>query len=123
MTATTWQEVASNGGKRPGIYDSIKLGSSKLPALDPFSNICPLMEVAPPMETLSLTSLFSKELDSYQWRVDDVSNDESEREFDDVTTAYDNDDDDDEVTGTNGEVSNADDDSARNVPDLFDLFE
>ena len=52
-----------------------------------------------------------------------------EREFDDVTTAYDDDDDDndddddDEVTGTNGEVSNADDDSARNVPDLFDLFE
>ena len=78
------------------------------------------------METLSLTSLFSKELDPYQWRVDNVSDDESEREFDDDTTAYDDDDDDDddddEVAGTNGEVSNADDYTARDVPDLFDLF-
>ena len=82
------------------------------------------MEVAPPMETLSLTSLFWKELESYQWKVDDVSDDESEWEFDDDLTAYDDDDDDndDEVTGTNGEVSNADDYSARDVPDLFDLF-
>ena len=32
------------------------------------------------------------------------------------------DDDDDDVTVTNGEVSNADDDSACNVTDLFDLF-
>ena len=77
------------------------------------------MEVAPPKETLSLTSLFPKELDSYQWRVDDVSDDESEWECDDGTTVC---DDDDDVTGTNGEVSNASDDGARNVPDLFDLF-
>ena len=48
-----------------------------------------------------------------------------EREFDDDTTAYDDDDDDDddEVTGTNGEVSNADYYSACDVPDLCDLFE
>ena len=78
MTTTKGQEVISNGWKRSGIYDSITLGSSKLPALDPFSNICPLMEVAPPMETLNLASLFPKELDSYGWMVDDVSDDESE---------------------------------------------
>ena len=77
------------------------------------------MEVAPPMETLSLASLFPKELDLYRWRVDDVSDDESEWECDDDTTVCD----DDDVTGTNGEVSNADDDGARNVPDLFGLFE
>ena len=56
------------------------------------------------METLSLTSLFPQELDSYRQRVDDVSYDESEWECDDVTTVCDDDDDDDDddVTGTNG---------------------
>ena len=99
MTTTKGQEVISNGWKRSGIYDSITLGSSKLPALDPFSNICPLMEVAPPMETLGLASLFPKELDSYRWRVDDVRDDESEWECDDDTIVCD----DDDVTGTHGE--------------------
>ena len=113
---TTEQEVISNGSKRSGIYDSITLGSSNLPALDPFSNICSLMEVAPHMETLSLASLFPQELDSYRWRVDDVSDDESEWECDDDTTVCD----DDDVTSTNGDVSNANDDGALNV---FDLFE
>ena len=62
MTSMKGQKVISNGWKRSGIYDSITLGSSKLSALDPFSDICLLMEVAPPMETLSLASLFPKEL-------------------------------------------------------------
>ena len=105
---TKGQEVISNGWKGSGIYDSITLGSSKVPALDPFSDICLLMEVAPPMETLSLASLFPQEFDSYRWMVDDVSDDESEWEC--LC-------DDDDVTGTNGEVSNADDDGARNVTD------
>ena len=87
MTTTKGQEVISNGWERSGIYDSIRLESSKLPAFDPFSGICPLMEVAPPMETLSLASLFPKELDSYRWRVDDVSGDESEWECD-MTQLY-----------------------------------
>ena len=73
MTTTKKQEIISNRWKRSGIYDSVTLGSSKLPALDPFSDICPLMEDAPPMETRSLASLFPKELNSYRWRVDDVS--------------------------------------------------
>ena len=73
MAISKGQEVISNGWKRSGIYDSVTLGSSKLPALDPLSDICPLMEDAPPMETLSLASLFPKELNSYRWRVDDVS--------------------------------------------------
>ena len=116
MSTTKGKEVISNRWKRSGIYDSITLGSSKLPALDPFSDICPLMEVVPPMETLSLVSLFPQELDSYRWRADDVSDNESEWECDDDTTVCD----DDEVNGTNGEVSNADDDGALSV---FDLFE
>ena len=118
MTTTKGQEVISNESKRSGIYDLITLGSSELPALDPFIDICPLMEVAPPMETLNLASLFPQEFDSYQWRVDDVSDDESEWEYDDDTTVCD----DDDVTGNNGEVSNADDDGACNVPGLCDLF-
>ena len=48
MTTTKGQEVISDGQKRSGIYDSITLGSSKLLALDPFSDIYSLMEVAPP---------------------------------------------------------------------------
>ena len=63
--------------------------------------------------------IWPRTLDSYRRRVDDVSDDESERECDDDTTVCD----DHDVTGTNGEVSNPDDDGARNVPDLFDLFE
>ena len=113
------QEVISNGRKISGIYDSITLGSSKLPALDPFRDICPLMEVAPPMETMILASLFPKELDSDRWRVDNVNDDESEWACNDDTTVCN----DGGVTGTNGEVSNANDDDARNVPDLFDLLE
>ena len=112
------REAISNGWKRSGIYNSITLGSGKRPALDPFSNICLLMKVAPPMEILSLASFFPKELDSYRWRVDDISHDESEWECDHDTAVCD-----DDVTGTNGEVSNADNDDALNVPDLFDLFE
>ena len=53
MTTTNGQEVNSNGSKRSGIYDSITLESSKFSALGPFSDICPLLKVAPPMETLS----------------------------------------------------------------------
>ena len=73
------------------------------------------MEVAPPT---SLTSLFPKELNSYRWRVDDVSDDESEWECGDDTIVCD----DDDVTGTNGEnlmlmtMAHA-------TYDLFDLFE
>ena len=60
--------------------------------------------------------MFPQELDSYRWRVDDVSDDVSEWECDDDTTVCD----DDDVTGTNREVSNADDDDAHNVSDLFE---
>ena len=45
-----------------------------------------------------------------------LNNDESEWECNDDTTVCD----DDDVTGTSGEVSNADDDGARNVPHLFE---
>ena len=41
--------------------------SNKFPVLDPFSDICPpLKEVVLPMETLSFTSVFPEELDSFR---------------------------------------------------------
>ena len=70
------------------------------------------------METLSLAFLFLQELNLYRQRVDDVRDDESEWECDDETTVRD----DYDVTGTNEEVFNANDDGARKVPDLFDLI-
>ena len=76
------------------------------------------MEVAPPMETLSLASLFPKELNWYRWRVDDVSDDELELECDDDINVCD----DNDVTGTNGEASNADDDGTATIHWLHTWF-
>ena len=43
------------------------MGSSKLPVLDPLSDIYPpLIEVVLPTETLSLASSFPEELDSFR---------------------------------------------------------
>lgn len=85
MTTTKGQEVISNGWKKSGIYDAITLGSNKLPPLDPFADLCPLIEAFQPSETLSLTSLFPQELDLYRWRAADETDDESsEWECDEV---------------------------------------
>ena len=104
MTTTKGQEIISNGWKRSGIYNDITLGSSKLPLLDPFSNICPLMDVSQPMEKVSLASLFPQELDLYQWRAKDGNEDESSEWEEDNEP-------------TNGEVSNDD----GNAFDVFNL--
>ena len=102
MTTTKGQEIISNGWKRSGIYNDITLGSSKLPLLDPFSNICPLMDVSQPMEKVSLASLFPQDL--YQWRAKDGNEDESSEWEEDNEP-------------TNGEVSNDD----GNAFDVFNL--
>ena len=60
MTTTKGGEKNSKGWKRSGIYDLITLESSKFSGLDPFSDICLLMEVAPPMETLSSFFVFTR---------------------------------------------------------------
>ena len=52
---------------KSGVYDAITMRSNRFPVLDPFSDIClPLKEVVLPMETLSLTSWFPEELDSFR---------------------------------------------------------
>ena len=48
------------------VIDTVELGLSKLPILDPFNDIYPLMEVIPPREALSFASLFPQELESYK---------------------------------------------------------
>ena len=63
--------------KKIGIYDAITTGSNELPPLDPFADICPLLEAFQPNESLSLTFLFPKELGLYRWRAADETDDES----------------------------------------------
>lgn len=48
------------------LHEGLTIESSKLPVLDPFSDICPLMVVALHIEALSLASLFLEELDSFR---------------------------------------------------------
>ena len=56
------------------------MGLSKLPVLDPFNDICPLIDVVLPNETLSLASLFPQDLESYRTKMTDES-DEQESEL------------------------------------------
>ena len=66
MNTPEGKEVSASGWKKSGIFDLIMMGSSKLPTLDPFDDIYPLMGVIPERETLSLASLLPKELESYK---------------------------------------------------------
>ena len=93
-------------GKKSGIFDAVELGLGKLPVLDPFNDICSLMEVNPPKEMLSLASLFPRELESYKTKVtDETDEDKSEWEVDDAD-----------------EDSNTDDEYDHNVRNAFDMF-
>ena len=63
--------VIASEWKKLGVFNAFELGLSKLPVLDPFNAICPLMKVVPPKETSSLASLFPQELKSYKTKVAD----------------------------------------------------
>ena len=86
--------------QKSGIFDVVELRLSKLPVLDPFNDICPLMEVIPPKETLNLASLFLQELESYKVKVADET-DENKMEW---------------------EVDDADEDPDTDVHNAFDMF-
>ena len=43
MSTDEGEEIVANSWKKAGIFDAIKLGSSGLPSLDPFADICPLI--------------------------------------------------------------------------------
>ena len=84
MSSTEGKAVIASGWKKSGIFDAINLGLSGLPMLDPFNDICPLIEVIPLKGTLSLASLCPQELESYKAKVaDEIDVDESEWEVDD----------------------------------------
>ena len=86
MNSPEGKEVSASSWKKSGIFEAIIMGSSKLPTLDPFDDICPLMGVIPWRETLSLASLLRKELESYKSSLtedeNDIASDDSEWEVD-----------------------------------------
>ena len=107
MSNDEGKEIVANGWKKAGIFDAIKLGSSGLPSLDPFADICPLIESLQLRENLSLSTLFPEELDCFrekiqesedesdsEWEPDSDSDDCSEPESDDDGNAFDAFDDD-----------------------------
>ena len=75
MNSPEGKAVSASGWKKLGIFDATMMGSSKLPTLDPFDDICPLMGVIPERETLSLASLLQKELESYKRLLTEDEND------------------------------------------------
>ena len=98
--------VIASGWKKSGIFDAVEMGLSKLPVLDPFNDICPLMEALLPKEMLSLASLFPQELKSYKTKViDKTDENESEWEVDDTE-----------------EDSDTDDEYDHDVCNAFDMF-
>ena len=102
MPTDEGKEIVANGWKKAGIFDAIKLGSSGLPSLNPFADICPLIESLQLRENLSLSTLFPKELNCFrekiqegeddcdsEWEPDGDSDDCSEPELDDDGNAFD----------------------------------
>ena len=105
MSTDEAKVIVANGpmvGKKPGIFDTSKLGSSGLPSLDPFADMCPLIEYLQLRENLSLLTLFPEELDCLrekiqesednsdsEWEPDGDSDDCSKPESDDDGNAFD----------------------------------
>ena len=96
----------ASGWKKSGIFDAVEQGLSKLPVLDLFNDICPLVEVIPLKETLSLAFLFPQELESYKTKAaNETDQDELEWEVDDAD-----------------EDSDTDDEWDHDVRNAFDMF-
>ena len=94
MNSPEGKVVIASGWRKSGILDAVEMGLSKLPVLDPFNDICPLVDVSLPKETLSL---FPQELESYRTKItDDIDDDESEWEVDDEAEEDTRTDDDDD---------------------------
>ena len=97
MSSLEGKVVIASGWRKSGILDAVEMGLSKLPVLDPFNDICPSVDASLPKETLSLPSLFRQELESYRTKItDEIDDDESEWEVDDVAEEDTRTDDDDD---------------------------
>ena len=66
MSTDEGKEIVANGWKKASIFDAIKFGSSGLPSLDSFADMCLLIESLQLRENLSLSTLFTEELDCFR---------------------------------------------------------
>ena len=66
MTTSGGKEIMVSGWKKSGIFDVINLGSKNLPPLDPFEDVCPLMEFCKFQESMSLSSMLPEELECFK---------------------------------------------------------
>ena len=102
MSTGERKETVANGWEKAGIFDAVKLGSSGLPSLDTFADICPLIESLQLRENLSLSTPFPEKLDCFrekiqeseddsdsEWEPDGDSDDCSELESDDDGNTFD----------------------------------
>ena len=80
MSTDEVKEIVSDGWKKVGIFDTIKLGSSGLRSLDQFADICPLIESLKLRENRSLSTLFPEELDCFHKKIEE-SEDDSDSEW------------------------------------------
>ena len=62
MSSPDVKEIISSGWKNSDLFGAFHLGSTGLPPLGPFADLCLLMDT----EALSLTSLFPEELYCFQ---------------------------------------------------------
>ena len=76
MSSPEGKVVIASGWRKSGILDAVEMGLSKLPVLDPFNDICPLVDASIPKETLSLASLCPQELESYRTKITDEIDDD-----------------------------------------------
>ena len=86
------KEIVANSWKKTSISDAFKHGSSSLQSLDPFADICPLIESLQLSENLSLSTLFPEESEddsNSEWEPDGDSDDCSEPESDDDGNVFD----------------------------------
>ena len=84
MSSPEGKAVVFDAWQKSGICDAITMVSNKFPVLDPFSDICPpLKEVVLPMETLSFTSVFPEERDSFRNVTYESEAEESKWDFED----------------------------------------
>ena len=66
MTTPKGREVCTNGWNGAGIADAIKIGSEKLPSLDPFQDICPISDPFSFEENNAVFDLAPKDLDCFR---------------------------------------------------------
>lgn len=61
MTTLRGKEIINNGWTAAGVSDAVKLGSSKLTAIDPIQ--CLIMKVAPVISILSVSDLSAEKFE------------------------------------------------------------